>query len=120
MFLLSLLTACGTPVEGALPEGIYGSPDIGLRVDATGNAVFEKSCFRGDLGVVTVVDGAIDAPFEWERTGGDPPDSAEPAIPATLTANATSTRISGSIVSDGETTNVNLHVGQEPTYFECP
>ena len=115
-----LLTACGTPVSGTLPEGIYGSPDIGLRVDATGNAVFEKSCHRGDLGVVSVVDGAIDASFEWERTGGDPPDSAEPGIPATLEATATDMAIVGTITSEGEGTDVNLHFGQEPTYFECP
>lgn len=56
MRLLLLLTSCASPVSGSLPEGVYGSPDLALRVDGTGDAVFERSCGRGELGVVDVAD----------------------------------------------------------------
>lgn len=122
LLLLVLLSGCASPVIGQLPEGIYGSPDLGLRVDASGAATFERSCGRGDLGVVDVVDGAFDVAFRWVVTGGDPPlDTGEDAgTPATVSATASTRRIEGTIESAGSTEAIDLHFGEEPTYFECP
>ena len=122
LVLFALLSACGTPVVGALPEGVYGSPDIGLRVDATGRAVFERSCYQGDLGIVDVVDGSFVAEFRGVRTGGDPPldTGADAGTPATVDATASTTLIEGTITSEGDEQDLHLVFGREPTYFECP
>lgn len=119
--ILALLFACNAaPVDGMLPEGIYGSPDLGLRVDANGGAVFERSCGRGDLGVVAVTAGHFDADFAWIVTGGAPPDSGDTGTPATVSADVTATKLTGTITSAGDTQDLDLTFGFEPTYFECP
>jgi len=122
MWMIGWALACGTPIDGALPEGIYGSPDIGLRVDASGNAVFERSCGRGDLGVVTVKEGSLNADFRWVVTGGAPPldTGADAGTPASVSAQVSDTKIEGEIQSNGDTQEIRLNLGEEPTYFECP
>ena len=122
LVLLPFFLACAGPISGNLPEGIYGSPDLGLRVDATGGAVFERSCGRGDLGVVSVTDGAFEGDFAWVVTGGAGPLDTGPnaGTPATVIADVTAQKITGSIESGGATEMISLSFGQEPTYFECP
>ena len=123
LFLPLCLLACtGTPVEGALPEGIYGSPDLVLTVDASGAAALARSCYAGDLGTPSAASGELHVDFEWLLIGGDPgPDSAEPySSPATLDATATTTLISGTITAEGEVTDIELRFGEQPTYYECP
>ena len=121
--LVFALAACtGEPVVGTLPEGIYGSPDLGLSIDATGDAVFVRSCGAGDLGVVTVTDGTLNADFLWVVTGGAAiPDTADyEGTPATVNAQVTTTRVWGTIDSGGEIQDIDLDWGEQPTYFECP
>jgi hypothetical protein len=118
--VLLLLIACGAPVEGRLPEGIYGSPDLGLRVDADGAATFERSCWRGELGVVDASDGTLNTAFDWVRTGGDPAETGEAPTPATFDGTVTTSRVKGTLASDGEEQAIVLEWGFEPTYFECP
>ena len=122
MWMLWWVLACGTPIDGTLPEGIYGSPDIGLRVDASGHAVFERSCGRGDLGVVSVQEGSLNANFRWVVTGGAPPldTGADAGTPASVTAEVSETKIEGEIQSNGDIQELHLNFGEEPTYFECP
>ena len=98
--LVFALAACtGEPVVGTLPEGIYGSPDLGLSIDATGDAV-----------------------FLWVVTGGAAiPDTADyEGAPATVNAQVTTTRVWGTIDSGGEIQDIDLDWGEQPTYFECP
>lgn len=117
-----LIACTGTPVEGTLPEGIYGSPDLGLTIDASGDASFVRSCGVGELGVVSVKDGTLDADFLWVVTGGDPmPDTATyEGAPARVSAQVTTTRVWGTIDSGGELQDIDLDWGERPTYFECP
>jgi hypothetical protein len=120
MVLLPLLAACATPVDGVLPTGVWGSPDLAVRVDAAGAATIERSCGQGDLGTPGVVDGALHLDFEWFVTGGAP-DSGEPVgTPTTLDATVTARRIIGTLSDDDGSTDVKLVFGEEPTFFECP
>ena len=117
-----LLLACGAPIDGTLPEGVYGSPDLALRIDGGGDATFERSCGQGELGVVTVSSGSLQADFAWIVTGGDPDTdtASDEGTPATVDATVTTTRLKGTIESAGETDDIDLRWGEEPTYFECP
>lgn len=117
-----LLACVGEPVDGTLPEGIYGSPDLALEIDATGAATFVRSCYVGELGVVTVKDGTLNATFDWVLIGGDAqPDTAEPYTePATLAASVTTTRLWGTLETASGTQDIDLDWDEQPTYFECP
>lgn len=119
---LSLSACSGEPIDGHLPEGVYGSPDLELRIDASGDAHFARSCGVGELGVVTVTDGALDLDFDWVVTGGDPvQDTGEPSgTPAHLDAQVNSARLWGSLESAGSTQEIDLRWGEEGTWFECP
>lgn len=119
MLLLLALACAGTPVDGTLPEGVYGSPDLALRVDADGVATFERSCWRGELGAIKATDGVLAADFDWELIGGDPSGVGETS-PASLDATVSTTRIEGTLDEGGEVQDIALSWGEEPTYFECP
>jgi len=119
MLILLALACVGTPLDGPLPEGVYGSADLALRIDPDGSATFERSCWRGELGVVKATDGALVVDFDWERIGGDPEGVGETS-PASLDATVTTTRLYGTLNNAGEVQDISLTWGEEPTYFECP
>lgn len=113
----------GTPYNGTLSAGTFGSPDLGLDVGARDVGQLRRSCWAGDLGTPVVQDGSLHVEFDWVRNGGAPPDSGGwEHDPAVLDATVTTEAIDGTLTSDWspDPQAIHLVLGEETTYFECP
>jgi len=118
---LFLFAACAQTVDGTLPEGVWGDDTFVMRVDAAGATTLDRSCGSADLGTPTATDGVIHVDFEWVTRPGDPPDSGtDLTTDATLDATVTTAKVTGTMTESGQTTDIDLRAGKEPTLYECP
>lgn len=121
LLIAAFLAACAQPVDGPLPEGVWGAEDLKLTVSADGHATMERTCSSADLGSPSAVDDVLHVEFEWLLSPGDQPDSGTDfTTDAVLDATIDVHRVSGTMTESGQTTDVELVAGVDTTFYACP
>jgi hypothetical protein len=126
--MLLLLLACsgsGPAVEGdTIPSGTWADEALRmvLTVGADGDAGLASDCGGGPMGIVPVVDGAIDVDFEWTVVPGDPDTDASGLVRQVNLQGTVSTRsIDGSLTWDDDSADeIHLLKGHTLELFACP